>query len=87
MVGLKPPLRATASFAYMRFHGSDALYMSNYPDQDLEEWAQRLSRLGEEVEEVYVYFNNDAFGYAVANAKKLGEMLGVATVLAAAEES
>lgn len=78
MPDLKPPLLATAPFAYMRFHGSGALYMSNYPDEQLEDWAKRLSRLAKEVDEVYVYFNNDAFGFAVANARRLGELLGVA---------
>jgi uncharacterized protein YecE (DUF72 family) len=78
MTGLRPPLLATAPFAYMRFHGSDALYMSNYPDEELEVWARSLTSLAQEVDEVYVYFNNDAFGFAVANAQRLGELLGVA---------
>ena len=81
MTGLRPPLLATAAFAYMRFHGSDALYMSNYPDAELEAWAQRLLSLAGEVDDVYVYFNNDAFGFAVANAQRLGELLGVTTSL------
>lgn len=28
----------------------------------------------------FYYFNNDARGYAIANARKLGELLGPATV-------
>jgi uncharacterized protein YecE (DUF72 family) len=29
------------------------------------------------VRDVYVYFNNDAFGHAVANAKTLSALLGI----------
>jgi uncharacterized protein YecE (DUF72 family) len=77
MEGLRPPLLATASFAYVRFHGSDARYMSNYTEEMLGEWAERLAGLAEGVDDVYVYFNNDASGYAVANARRLSEMLGL----------
>ncbi len=73
--GLKTPLVATAPFAYMRFHGSEALYASNYTDDILAVWARRLLELGRPLEDVFVYFNNDAYGYAVANARTLAEML------------
>ena len=76
MVGLECPLLATAPFAYVRFHGSEALYASNYTDEMLEGWAVRLGVLAREVDDVYVYFNNDAEGYAVANALTLGGLLG-----------
>ncbi len=36
-----------------------------------------LRELAAGAEEVYVYFNNDASGLAVANATKLAELLGV----------
>jgi uncharacterized protein YecE (DUF72 family) len=77
MVGLKCPLLATARFAYMRFHGSEALYASNYTDEMLEGWAARLRDLSQEVDELYIYFNNDAWGYAVANARALTGLLDV----------
>jgi len=76
MVGLECPLLATARFAYFRFHGSEALYASNYTDEMLHDWAARLDGLGREVDEAYVYFNNDAWGYAVANAHTLAGLLG-----------
>jgi uncharacterized protein YecE (DUF72 family) len=75
MVGLECPLMATAPFAYVRFHGSEALYASNYTDEMLEGWAARLRALARETDEVYVYFNNDAGGYAVANALSLSRLL------------
>ena len=76
MVGLECPLLATAPFAYVRFHGSEALYAGNYTDEMLEGWAARLRDLARETDEVYVYFNNDAEGYAVANARTLAGLLG-----------
>jgi len=83
MVGLECPLTATAPYAYMRFHGSEARYASNYTDEMLEGWAARLRALSGEVEDVSVYFNNDAWGFAAANAAKLAELLGAARPLAA----
>ncbi len=77
MAGFKCPLAATAPYAYMRFHGSEARYASNYTDEMLEEWAARLRELADGLEDVFVYFNNDAWGFAVANAAKLAEVLGV----------
>lgn len=67
------PLAATADFAYLRFHGSGLLYASNYPEEELREWAERLRHLAREanLREVYVYFNNDACAYAVGNARTL----------------
>lgn len=72
MVDHATPLVATAGFAYMRFHGSGDLYGGLYRDEELREWADRLSALP--VNEIFVYFNNDAFGNAVANARTLVEL-------------
>jgi uncharacterized protein YecE (DUF72 family) len=71
------PLAVTAGFAYMRFHGSEARYHGNYTDQMLREWAGRLRRLSSDAREMFVYFNNDPEGFAVANALKLADLLGV----------
>jgi uncharacterized protein YecE (DUF72 family) len=38
-------------------------------------WAKRLKALSRDVDDVYVYFNNDGHGYAVKNALRLREML------------
>ncbi len=79
MPSVNCPLVATAGFAYMRFHGPGARYRGKYTDRMLEDWADRLIKLAKEVDEVYVYFNNDAFGHAVENAITLGRLLGVST--------
>jgi uncharacterized protein YecE (DUF72 family) len=76
MPDLECPLAATAPFAYVRFHGSEALYASNYTDEMLAGWAARLRGLAAGLTDVYIYFNNDAWGYAVSNARTLAEMLG-----------
>lgn len=76
MVGVDCPVVATASFAYMRFHGSEEKYATNYPEKKLQGWAGQLKKLAKGLDEVYVYFNNDAQGFAVANAKRMAELLG-----------
>lgn len=75
MVDVDCPVVATASFAYMRFHGSEAQYESNYSEKMLEGWAGRLTKLAKGLDEAWVYFNNDAQGFAVANARRLAELL------------
>lgn len=70
------PVVATADFAYIRFHGSTGLYSSNYTDGELAGWAKRLADLATNLAAVYIYFNNDAEGYAVNNAVTLRRYLG-----------
>ncbi len=70
------PLLSTSGFIYIRFHGSAGLYSSNYSDQQLESWAKRIEQVSREVDSVYIYFNNDAQGFAVNNARTLANMLG-----------
>jgi uncharacterized protein YecE (DUF72 family) len=82
--GEGPPLWPTARFGYMRFHGSSARYAGNYTDEMLSGWAQRLREASAGLEEVWVYFNNDWQAFAVANALKLAELLGVSTAGATA---
>ena len=79
--GVECPLVATARFAHMRFHGSRARYRGKYTDAMLEDWADRLSSLAREVDEVYVYFNHDAWAHAVTNAKTLAGLLGLSASL------
>ena len=71
MPGLQTPVMATADFAYVRFHGGSELYASCYSDEELVGWAKKLSGLAANLKTVYIYFNNDAGGYAVSNALTL----------------
>jgi len=75
MVDEETPLEATTDIAYLRFHGSDAKYGGRYTDRQLAGWAARLGVLPEDVRDVYVYFNNDASGYAIENANALRGIL------------
>lgn len=75
MPGLPCPLLATADFAYIRFHGSTGLYFSCYSDEELEEWAGRISGLEKDLDTFYIYFNNDAEGFAIKNAQTMAERL------------
>lgn len=68
-------LRITAPFVYIRLHGAQALYGSRYSDRELAWWAEQIAASRDEGRDVYVYFNNDAFGYAVENAFTLRRML------------
>lgn len=65
-----PPL--TADFAYIRRHGSGtSLYAGCYSDDALKEDAVKIKKLLKEGTDVYIYFNNDARGWAVKNAQTL----------------
>ncbi len=65
----------TADFSYIRLHGSRRLYRSCYTEEELQEWARRIR--GFPVKKVYVYFDNDALGWAPENALRLKRILGL----------
>jgi len=71
MPSLSCPVVAPADFVYVRFHGSTGLYFSCYSDEELANWAKRLTDLAGSLKEIYVYFNNDAEAFAVRNALTL----------------
>jgi uncharacterized protein YecE (DUF72 family) len=54
---------------------SGALYIGSYPDTDIRWWADRIWEWLAAEKDVYIYFNNDAFGHAVRNAEKLRAIL------------
>ena len=66
----------TADFSYLRLHGSTILYRSRYSPDELRIWAKRIRRILDEDADVYVYFDNDAGGYAVMNALELASLFG-----------
>jgi len=65
----------TADFIYTRLHGHEKLYASNYSDEQLKDWAEKLVTAGGEERDIFVYFDNDAAGHAPRNALTLREML------------
>jgi len=65
----------TADWVYLRFHGG-LLYTSNYSNKELQAWAAKIRKWMGEGKDVYAYFNNDALGFAITNARKLRELIG-----------
>lgn len=61
----------TADFVYIRMHGSQILFASKYTDKELKNLAEKIKKWLKQELDVYCYFNNDAYGYAVENAKGL----------------
>ncbi len=68
-------IHSTASFVYLRFHGSEVLFSSSYTDSQLKTWAAQAKKWQKQGKTVYAYFNNDALGYALDNALTLGKFL------------
>jgi uncharacterized protein YecE (DUF72 family) len=75
--GGRYPLREilTTDFVYLRFHGGEQLYASDYPDNDLQTWSEKIRNWMHEGKEVWAFFNNDYNGFAVKNALRLSEYL------------
>lgn len=65
----------TTGFAYLRFHGREQLYASDYREDDLKLYAEKIKLWLNEGKEVWVFFNNDYHGFAVRNAERLGELI------------
>lgn len=64
----------TTDFTYIRYHGRNKMFASDYTDKELSEEAARIRRYRREKLDVYVYFNNDASGYAIKNARSLSAL-------------
>jgi len=65
----------TADFVYVRMHGSKVLFTSNYTKKELQDLAKKIKNWQVQNLNIYVYFNNDAMGYAVENAKMLKRLI------------
>ena len=63
----------TADFLYLRFHGGGSLYSSNYSRQELKDWAGFAGSV--KVKDIFAFFNNDAHGFAVRNARQFRDFL------------
>jgi uncharacterized protein YecE (DUF72 family) len=64
------PLWRTAAWGYLRFHEGTAQPWPSYGPQALRSWVERLARAWPDEADVYVYFNNDPGGAAVANSAR-----------------
>ncbi|WP_018962814.1 DUF72 domain-containing protein [Coprothermobacter platensis] len=64
----------TANFVYVRLHGYPLLYRSGYSQEQLIWWREYIQGWLRQGKDVFVYFNNDAEGYAVENALLLKQI-------------
>jgi uncharacterized protein YecE (DUF72 family) len=69
------PLVSTADFVYLRLHGPGDKYEGSYTDEVLQEWSRQLLEWSSRGQDVYVYFDNDQYGYAAFNARTLQELV------------
>jgi uncharacterized protein YecE (DUF72 family) len=65
----------TSDFVYMRRHGKSGGYDSCYSKAALKKDARRIKGYLKDKKDVFIYFNNDASGYAPQNAKELTSFL------------
>lgn len=63
--------RRTSDLRYVRLHGDRELYASGYTDVALDRWAARCRDWLAGGEDVFVYFDNDAKGFAPHDAMAL----------------
>jgi len=87
--GLMPRVaEATSPVGYVRFHGRNAdawwqheeawqRYNYLYTEQELAEWVPRVSRIAEQTEVTYLFFNNHYQGKSAKNARMFAAMLNV----------
>lgn len=70
----------TTDFVYVRLHGAEELYRSGYSDDELRGWAERIrgwtgGMTDGLARDVFVYFDNDARGFAPHDARRLRLLL------------
>ena len=69
-------LPVTADFVYIRRHGEAGGYATSYNTESLKEDAKFIKANLKNKKDVFMYFNNDAFGYAPNNATELIGLTG-----------
>ncbi|ASZ10434.1 DUF72 domain-containing protein [Chitinophaga pendula] len=65
----------TAKHIYLRFHGPGKLYASSYTKQSLRAYAKKCCHWLQHGHEIWIFFNNDFYGYAIENARTLNTMI------------
>ncbi len=65
----------TSDFVYLRFHGHEKLYASDYSEMELQDYAGKITDWLKEDKEIWAFFNNDFHGYAIKNAENLRKMI------------
>ncbi len=70
---LPEDLVKTTNIIYLRFHGKNGWYKHFYPDNELEEWGNKIKKIN--ADQVFCYFNNDYNANAVNNCLMLKNFL------------
>jgi uncharacterized protein YecE (DUF72 family) len=71
------PWVSTASWVYVRGHGPGGRYWGDYPDDELQMWAQHIRGWRFEDKDVYAYFDNDIGGAAPRDAQRLKRLFNL----------
>jgi uncharacterized protein YecE (DUF72 family) len=67
----------TTDLVYVRLHGHTRKYASSYSGPSLRGWAERVAGWAKRGRHVHVYFDNDAEGAAIRNARTLSAALRI----------
>jgi len=78
-VGFPYTEEITADNIYVRFHGPGKLYASLYSKEDMKVFAAKIKKWAKTGHGIWVFFNNDYYGYGLENANMLQEYLAVKT--------
>ena len=65
---------ANTPLFYYRLHGEGQLYGSNYENSQLQQIVTNIKK-HQQIEEAFVFFNNDINTYAVYNAQEMQKMI------------
>jgi len=65
----------TSKNIYFRFHGPGTLYNTKYHSATLKKYSRLFKRWLDEGHDLWIFFNNDWFGYGIENAMTLRKFL------------
>lgn len=65
----------TAKNIYFRFHGPGTLYNTKYTDEEMKKYAKLFKKWMKQGHQLWIFFNNDWFGYGIENGLLLRELL------------
>lgn len=68
------PAWKTAEWGFVRFHEGSGRYAPGYERDELQRWIALIAETFGATADVYVYFNNDAAGYAIRDAITFAEL-------------
>ncbi len=70
----KQPAWRTTDWGFIRFHEGTSAHAPGYDRDVLRRWVERIVETWPRSSDVYVYFNNDAAGYAIRDAVVFAEL-------------